>query len=947
MAKLISKGTVYFLIVLLAANIFGAGYSQAQSVPISVTTSGESNEISYIDNSNSENNIVKILGIDSTAYPKIKVNIFVDKFCAMAGGFAKEDFIVEEDGNEVAIDNFYFTGRAMGQKLDLTVVFDETDTMADEIDAMQSKVDDLTNKIKSSNIDARYSLVTFKTEVLPKIEWTDDAEVFKREVDLLRASGGNYKRPEDSLGGVATALSFGFRPDAQKIIIVITDEPSMQSGDGWSNSPYHKDDVQQDLLDAGVMLVAVSPDFRSGTIPSNIPRSDLPLYADMRDLAQNSGGLWIDIYSADFSIILGQLEEIITGTYVIEYTSPATTTTDSRIVSVSVNAPDCAEGGASSSYIAPASSAVPNEPPIIIDLISDKTSPQDAGAIITWSAVAEDLDGDQVLYKFFLDYEPMTDWTAEKKWTWIAPEEAGFYRIGAHIRDGKHAEPNGMDDHKSARFEMIEENRPPYITALTPDKTSPQEAGSIINWTAEATDPDDDPVLYRFFLDDEPVTDWTADNTWTWAASSGASSYRVEAQVRDGLHAGPNGMDNRESVNFEIIRPNLPPTISSLTADKTSPHEAGSAITWTAEATDADGDYLEYRFYLDEEIVVQDWSTKSTWVWSTSDSDIGSHYVTVAVRDGRHNPNRDDYRSIGFEVTEKEPIILYSQSASVSVAFSPDGCILASGIEDGTVKLWDFCSGDVNVRTLQNPNFEFGLFNTIAFSPDGHTLASGSPDVMLWDITSGSLIRTLDVQYRITECIAFSPTGQILASSSPGRVFLWDFASGKQLQTLIVFPRTTEGTPVVFGIAFSPDGRTLAAAGSDVVKLFDVNSGVEIRTLEGHSAQVCSVAFSPNGRTLASGSYDNTVKLWDISSGTELWTLEGGTSYAMSVAFSPDGHILASGYLDGTVKLWDVSNGREIQTLEGQSSVLSIAYSPDSRILAAGRNDGIILWWVT
>jgi len=412
-----------------------------------------------IDNSSYENNNVRILGIDPTAYPKIKVNIFIDELCAATGNLVKDDFEVAEDGNEVAIDNFYFMGRASGQKLDLAVVFDETDTMADEINAMKSNIDDLTNKIRASNIDALYSLVTFKTEVSTKIEWTGDAEVFKREVDLLRASGGNYQRPEDPLGGVATALSFGFRPDAQKIILVITDEPSMQRGDGWSNSPYHEDDVLQDLLDAGVMLVAVSPDFRVGTIPSNIPRSDLPLYADMRELAQNSGGLWIDIYSADFSVILDQLEEIITGTYVIEYTTPATTA-GSKTVSVFVNAPDCAQGDASSSYTAPASTTVLNEPPVIIDLASDKTSPQELGSVITWTVEAEDPGGDQVLYRFFLNDEPITGWTTEKTWTWGAQEE-GIYRIEAQVRDGKHAGPNGMDDRRSANFEIIEMKLPP------------------------------------------------------------------------------------------------------------------------------------------------------------------------------------------------------------------------------------------------------------------------------------------------------------------------------------------------------------------------------------------------------------------------------------------------------------------------------------------------------
>jgi hypothetical protein len=435
-----AKSSIYLLFVLLVANIFGIGIMQAELNPDT-------------DNLLFENSIIKIVGIDPTAYPKIKVNIFIDELCAATGNLVQDDFTVEEDGTRVAIDSFYFTGRASGQKLDLAVVFDETDTMADEIRAMKSNVDDLTNKIKASNIDARYSLVTFKEEVLPKIESTDDPEVFKREVNQLRAYGGFYQRPEDSLGGVAKALSFGFRPDAQKIIIVITDEPSMQRGDGWSNSTYHQDDVQQDLLDAGVMLVAVSPDFRSGTIPSNIPRSYLPLYADMRELAQSSGGLWIDIYSADFSVILDQLEDIITGTYVIEYSSPATTTTGGRTVAVSVNAPDCVQGITSSTYIPPASPTVPNRPPIIFSLDSDKASPQESGSIITWTVETGDPDGDQVLYRFFLDDEPMTDWTTEKTWTWEA-KDSGSYRIEAHVRDGKHAGPNGLDDRMLISFDI-------------------------------------------------------------------------------------------------------------------------------------------------------------------------------------------------------------------------------------------------------------------------------------------------------------------------------------------------------------------------------------------------------------------------------------------------------------------------------------------------------------
>ena len=278
--------------------------------------------------------------------------------------------------------------------------------------------------------------------------------------------------------------------------------------------------------------------------------------------------------------------------------------------------------------------------------------------------------------------------------------------------------------------------------------------------------------------------------------------------------------------------------------------------------------------------------------------------------------------------------------------FSADGKFMAYSCSDKTIRIWDIekCQQASVISFPSNLKY----ITAIKWSPGATKIAVLAHEhgaIRIVDVKSGVVATTLGSEYSRLYGLAWSPDSSKLFASEGarkkggiGKIQAWDVGTSK-----VLFSLSDKNISSHYGLAMAPDGKILAStASSGRVHLWNLADQKLIRTIPADQRSVRGIAFSPDGKKLASCGDEKIVKIWSVDTGKPLFGLQKHESGVYRVDFSPDGTKLASAGRYGSLGIWDLATGKN--TAWFRTPNWQVRWMKDSKTLAAADKSGVYFY---
>jgi eukaryotic-like serine/threonine-protein kinase len=245
-----------------------------------------------------------------------------------------------------------------------------------------------------------------------------------------------------------------------------------------------------------------------------------------------------------------------------------------------------------------------------------------------------------------------------------------------------------------------------------------------------------------------------------------------------------------------------------------------------------------------------------------------------------------------------DPLTIYTghKYAVITLAWSPDSLLVATGAADATIQVWEALTGKM-VSTYNQ-----GAIQKLVWTRDGRYLISASgQDILVRDVQQQQLVMTHNINYYLSDALAVSPDGRLVASGGGNQygnavIEIWERATGR-VRTTVQYPRG------VAELSWSPDGKSLASSAKEKIYIWDVATGAMRTSFAATSeptnggAAVWALSWSPDGKWIASNSNLGELVVWSVAD-KQLNMIDNTVPrIPASLAWSPDSRYLAAGML--------------------------------------------------